>query len=153
MNKMKKLVLLFTALIMVFAVNAQTISKPTEVVPDSFISGPQYAAVSDSLTNTDTTTWVFRVKGYDVENFTVKLYLDWVSGTAGGVLTPWKSIDGVNYSILGDTIITASSVTADVMDTETIDIDDFLYPYLKLIYIQSGTAVTRPKIYVYNKRN
>ena len=150
---MKKLLLLFTALIVVFAINAQTISKPTEVVPDSYISGPQYAAISDSLNDTDTTSWVFRVKGNEVENLTVKLYLDWVSGTAGGVLTPHKSIDGVNYSVLGDTVITASGVTADVMDAETIDIDDFLYPYLKLIYIQSGTAITRPKIYVYNKRN
>jgi len=150
---MKKLILLFTVLIMVFAVNAQTISRPTDVVVDSYIPAPQYAVISDSLTNAETTTWVFRVKGNEVNNFTVKLYLDWVSGTAGGVLTPYKSIDGVNYSVLGDTTITASAVTADVMDTETIDISDFNYPYLKLIYIQSGTAVTKPKIYVFNRRN
>lgn len=150
---MKRLIFLFAAMFVMLAVNAQTISKPTDVVVNSYIPAPQYAAISDSLTNVDTTTWVFRVKGYEVNNFTVKLYLDWVSGTAGGVLTPYKSIDGVNYSVLGDTTITTSAVTADVMDTETIDISDFNYPYLKLIYIQSGTAVTKPKIYVFNRRN
>jgi len=135
----------------VFAVNAQTLTQPTVVTPDASIYEADYSYVADSLTDTDTTTFVFRVWGLEAQSFTVKLYLDWISGTAGGVLTPWKSIDGVNYTVLGDTLITATSVTADIMDTETIEIDDFGYPYLKFIYIQSGTAVTKPNIFVYNK--
>lgn len=149
---MKKLIFLLSILLVSVFVNAQTKTTPTEVSPDAYISGASYSYVADVLTNVDTTTFVYRVKGQKSQDFTIKLYLDWVSGTAGGVLTAYKSIDGVNYAAV-DTTITASSVTADVMDAETIELDNFVYPYLKLIYIQSGTAVTNPKIYVYNKED
>jgi len=49
--------------------------------------------------------------------------------------------------------ITATSVTADILDTEELTFSDYLSPYLKFVYIQSGTAVTVPKIYIYAKLN
>jgi hypothetical protein len=149
---MKRFLGLLIIMFAVLVASAQTVVTPTEAVPDSYIYDASYVYVSDSLTNVDTTLYTFRVKGTITQDFTVKLYLDWVSGTAGGVLTMYKSIDGVNYAAI-DTTITATGVTADIMDTETIELDNFNYPYLKAEYIQSGTAVTRPKIYLYTKRN
>jgi hypothetical protein len=150
---MKKLLFILALIVSVFVANAQTLTTPTAGDFDSYISQASYYYVTDSLNDTDTTLYTFRVKGPTVQNFTVKLYLDWVSGTAGGVLTVLRSIDGVNYQAYSDTTITASAVTADIMDTETIDLDDYGYPYLRLQYIQSGTAITRPNIYIYNKGN
>lgn len=149
---MKKFIFFIASMLVFSFAFTQTLTTPTEPAPDSYIYEADYAYVTDSLNDVDTTLYVFRVKGLETENFTIKLYLDWVSGTAGGVLTALYSIDGVNYTAV-DTVITASAVTADVMDAETIDLDDFLYPYLKLQYIQSGTAITRPKIWIYNKGN
>jgi hypothetical protein len=60
-------------------------------------------------------------------------------------------MDGVTYVPEAGDTITASSVTSDVMDTQTINKVDFLYPYLKFYYIQTGTAVTVPKVYIYTK--
>lgn len=132
---------------------AQT--RVTEVTPDGYISKPAYVYVFgstvDTLTNADTLTTVLRVKGNNMYDFNIKLYLDHVSGTAGGTLILSNSIDGVNYADV-DTI-TASSVTADIMDTEVINLDNYLYPYAKLIYKQTGTAVTVPKVYIYAKEN
>lgn len=61
------------------------------------------------------------------------------------------SLDGVNYFSAGDTI-TVTSLTADGFDSETLDYTGYLWPYLKLNYIQSGTAVTIPKVYIYSKQ-
>ena len=150
---MKKLFLILSLIIAVFAVNAQT--HVTTVSPDGFITQPDYVYIwgstSDTLTNADTLSYTFRVQGEQLQDFNIKLYSDWVSDTAGGTLKAYSSIDGVNYAVF-DTI-TVTSLTADAMDSEVISIDNYLYPYLKLIYIQSGTAVTIPKVFVYTKKN
>ena len=134
-------------------------TTPTEVTTDAIINNAYYKYIwgttSDTLTNADTLNFVFRVKTRSdgkVKNFTIKLYSDFVSGTAGGTLVGYNSIDGVIYQANGDTI-TVSSLTADAMDAEVISLSDYLYPYYKLIYLQSGTAVTIPKVYVYSKKN
>lgn len=149
---MKKVIYFLILMVSVVAATAQTISNPTEVSPDSYIYDASYVAIDDSLTNVDTTLYTFRVKGSVEQDFTIKLYLDWVSGTAGGVLTVLQSIDGVNYQAYTDSTITATGVTEDGMEAETIELSGYLYPYMRLQYIQSGTAVTRPKIFVYSKR-
>jgi len=151
---MKKLVLILVFAMVAIAANAQT--KPTEVAPDGYITKADYEYVwgttADTLTNADTLTFVYRVKGLKVQDFKIWLYSDWVSGTAGGTLIPYISPDGVNYQALGDTI-TVSSLTADALDSEYITFDNFMNPYLKLIMIQTGTAVTVPKAIVYTKQN
>jgi len=137
------------------AVNAQT--RPTEVAPDGYIKGATYTYLFgtgvDTLTNADTLTWVVRSKGNDAQDFNIKLYLDHVSGTAGGNLWVTQSMDGITYVAEAGDTITASSVTGDIMDTQTINKSGFLYPYLKFYYIQTGTAVTIPKVYIYTKPN
>jgi len=153
---MKKLISILIFAFLGIAIFAQ--SYPTEVAPDGYISGPAYVYIggttSDTLTNTDTLTYVVRVKGNYTQDFNNKLYLDFVSGTAGGKLKTYKSMDGVTYEVTAAAdSITATSVTEDIMDTETITYDNFNWPYIKYIYIQSGTAVTVPRIYIYTKRN
>lgn len=155
-NSMKKLIIMLIAVLGI-AISAQSQTRVTEVTPDGYISNATYTylfgTTSDTLTNADTLTWVVRSKGNHIQDFNIKLYLDWVSGTAGGNLWVTQSMDGITYvAVAGDTI-TASSVTADIMDTQTINKVDFLYPYLKFYYIQTGTAVTVPKVYIYTKPN
>jgi len=151
---MKKLFLILIMSVFVLVANAQI--TPTAVTPDGYVSAPTskyiWGTTADTLTNADTLNFVFRVKGNWTQDFTIKLYSDFVSGTAGGTLTAYSSPDGVNYAAL-DTAITVTSLTGDAMDAETIGIDDFMYPYLKFIYLQTGTAVTIPKVYVYSKKN
>lgn len=136
-------------------VNAQT--SPTEVSTDGTIRNEAYAYVfgttSDTLTNADTVTYVFRVKGSQLPDINIKAYSDHVSGTAGGYLILSHSIDGINYeSSVGDTI-TLTGITGDALDSEVINKSKYLYPYLKLTWEQSGTAVTVPKAYIYTKLN
>lgn len=154
---MKKfLILVSIALGVLLTINAQT--NVTEVTPNAYISAPDYVYIfgttSDTLTNADTLTSVIRIKGNYTQDFTIKLYTDFVSGTAGGKFKTYKSMDGVTYEVTaaGDSI-TSASVTADIMDTETITLSDFNWPYLKFIFTQSGTAVTVPRVYIYTKRN
>lgn len=155
---MKKLIFFLSILLAVVFVNAQT--TPTAVTPDATINGAYYKYIwgttSDTLTNADTLTFVYRVKATtrsgQTQDFTLKLYSDFVSGTAGGTLVAYSSPDGVNYASTTDTI-TVTSLTGDAMDAEVITLDNYMYPYLKFIYLQTGTAVTIPRAYVYSKRN
>ena len=133
-------------------------SKPTEVTPDGYLSEPDYKYVfgtsADTLTDADTTSFVWRVRGLKTFDINLKLYNDFVSGSAGGKLKTYKSIDGVNWEVTatGDSI-TIASLTADGLDSEAISLADYLWPYLKAEYIQSGTAVAVPRVYIYAKEN
>ena len=151
---MKKLFFIIFALIVSFGAIAQT--RVTEVTPNGTVSEPSYVYIwgstADTLTNADTLNYVIRVYGNEVYDFKIGLYSDFVSGTAGGTLIGYGSLDGVNYFSLADTI-TVDSLEADAFDTETLDYSDYLWPYLKFIYLQSGTAVTIPKVYIYAKKN
>ena len=151
---MRKLIIMLIAVLGI-AINAQSQTKATEITPNGYISNEAYVylfgTTIDTLTNADTLTWVVRCKGSHTQDWNIKLYLDWVSGTAGGNLFVTQSIDGITYVPFAGDTITASSVTADIMDTQVINKVDFLYPYLKFYYIQTGTAVTIPKVYIYTK--
>ena len=154
---MKKILISIAMLFVVFIVNAQLVS-PTEVAPDGYITAPAYkyifGATDDTLTNADTAEFVVRVKGNNMQDFNIQIYLDYVSGTAGGKLKTYRSINGADYTVTAAAdSITVASVTSDTLDTEVISLDNFLYPYLKFYYTQSGTAVTVPKIYIYTKEN
>jgi len=146
---MKKFLGLFIIMVSVFVASAQT--APTEVTPDAYLYDASYVYIfeTDTITDADNVSFVFRVKGTKQLDFNIKLYSDWISGTAGGTLIAHSSPDGVNYAPI-DTI-TITGVTADAMDAEVITIRDYLYPYIKLVYTQTGTAVTVPRPYVYTK--
>ena len=154
---MKKLIFILIA-VLGMALNTQAQTKPTEVTPDGYISNEAYVYIwgttADTMTNADTLSYVVRVKGRNTQDFTLKLYSDFVSGTAGGKLKTYKSMDGVTYEVtaVGDSI-TSAAVTADIMDAETITLSDFNWPYLKFYFTHSGTAVTVPRIYIYTKPN
>lgn len=152
---MKKIVFVLMGLfVILLACKPQT--KPTEVTPDAYITKPVYlymfGTTSDTITNAAADSVHLRIKGNRTYDLTIKLYSDHVSGTAGGTLIGYNSIDGVNYQANGDTI-TISGVAADAMDAEVISLDNYNYPYYKLIYTQTGTAVTVPRVYVYAKEN
>lgn len=146
---MKKLIGLLIIMVWGFVAFSQT--APTEVTPDAYITNVTYqylyGSSSDTLSNADTLNFVYRIRTVNELDINIGLYSDWVSGTAGGTLIGYYSMDGVNYVSLGDTI-TVASLEADAFDSEQLDYLDFNYPYLKLTYLQSGTAVTVPKIYL-----
>lgn len=151
---MKRFILTVSMILgIVLTLSAQT--KPTEVAPDVYLSDAQYVYIfgtsADTLTNTDADTSVIRVKGNYLQDFNIKAYVDHVSGTAGGTLILNQSMNGVNWSVEAGDTITLSSVTGDVMDSEVINKVKFLYPYMRFIWTQSGTAVTVPRVYIYTK--
>ena len=135
-------------------VNAQT--KPTSVAPDAYILDADYEYVwgtsSDTLTYADTLSFVYRIKGSVTQDIGLDLYVDFVSGSAGGSLVTYRSPDGVNYVSTTDTI-KVTSLEADALNSTRINLADYNSPYLKLYYLQTGTAVTIPRVYVYTKRN
>lgn len=149
---MKKIISILFLVGFCFMSYAQTI--PTEITPDDYLSDVGYVEIwgttNDTLTNADTLSFVYRVKGTEQLDINVGLYSDYVSGTAGGELIGYYSFDGVNYFTLGDTV-TVSALTEDAFDSENLDYLNYNYPYLKLEYIQTGTAVTVPKVYFYAK--
>lgn len=147
---MKKILFLLIGFVLAFSSMAQT--TPAEVTPDAYITDAYYKVVSlDTLTDADNDAFVFRIKGLQTQDFTVKLYTDFVSGSSSGTLIAAGSINGVVYTNI-DTI-TIASVTADAMDTEVITLNDYNYPYLKFTMAQTGTAVTVPKVWIYGKYN
>lgn len=153
---MKKLLVLVFMLAFVIASQAQT--KVPEVTANGSINEASYVYLggktTDTLANVDTFTYILRVKGMQTMDIKAQIYLDHVSGTAGGKLKSYKSINGLTWVVTapGDSITTAS-VTADVLDSEELTYADYMGPYIKFIYIQSGTAVTVPRIYIYAKPN
>jgi len=153
---MKKLILILGMLFVAIVMSAQT--KPTEVTPDSYITKSAYlyigGTIVDTMTNADTLTWVFRIKGNETQDFDIRVYNDFVSGTATGKFKTYLSPDGVNYQVTaaGDSI-TVTTISEDILDSEVITLDNYLKPYLKVIYHQAGTGVNVPRFYVYTKKN
>jgi len=148
---MKKLFLLSFLFAFAFIVNAQTLSTPTAVTPDATITGEYYKMLTlDTTAFIETANYIFRVKGDETLDFKIGLYTDRLSGTAEGRLTAYGSLNGVNYIPLADSI-SWSGVTADVFDTETIELTDYNWPYLRLKLTQSDTASVIYKPYIYAK--
>lgn len=153
---MKKLILLLSLIIVAMISIAQT--RVPEVTSDGYIGSPSYVylwgSTADTLTNADTLEYVVRVKGSHMQDFNVQIYNDFVSGTATGKLKSYRSIDGITYVVTAAAdSITVAAVTADILDSEVLNYDNFLYPYLKFIYIQAGTGVNIPKLYIINREN
>jgi len=153
---MKKLLgLIF---LIAFAIGLQAQTSVPEVTPTGKIQDAAYVYLggktTDTLTDTDTLIYILRVKGASTMDIKAQIYLDHVSGTAGGKLKSYKSINGVTYVVTAAAdSITTSAVTADILDSEELTYSDYMSPYLKFIYIQSGTAVTVPRIYIFAKPN
>ena len=141
------------AFIGMMSANAQ--KDVTSVATDGGLVFGKYVTIwgttADTLKNADTLNYVMRIKGAEVFNIRTQLYNDRVSGTASGKLYTYSSIDGVNYT-LGDSI-TVTSITSDALDSEVITFSNVMHPYIKFKYIQSGTAVTVPKLYFVTRKN
>lgn len=153
---MKKYFIILMLAFVAFAGIAQNavpnVASNGVITKEAYVS--LWGSTADTLTNADTISYILRVRGTNEFDIKAQLYLDYVSGTAAGKLKTYKSIDGVNWVVTAEAdSITATSVTADILDTEELTFSDYLSPYLKFIYIQSDTAVTVPKIYIYAKLN
>ena len=153
---MKKLIFLLS-LIAVAAISiAQT--RVAEITPDGYITKPAYVYVwgtsADTLTDADTISYVLRIRGDRTQDFSVQIYNEFVSGTATGKLKSYKSIDGITWVVTAAAdSITVAAVTADILDSEVLSYGDYLSPYLKFTYIQAGTGVNIPRVYIYSKEN
>lgn len=153
---MKKLILFSILFAIAFISTAQT--KAPRVATDGSLEGSAYVYIggtsADTLTNADTLVYTMRVTSDATQDYLFRLYNDFVSGTAGGKLKTYKSINGTTWEVTAAAdSITVSGLTADALDSEAITVSDFLYPYLKVVYTQSGTAKTVPKVYIYTKKN
>lgn len=150
---MKKFLLLMVTLIGMMSVTAQ--KNVVAPAANGTLTSGQYVylwgTTADTLTNADTLSYTYRVKGEEAFNINCQLYNDRVSGTASGTLISYTSIDGINF-VASDTI-TVSSISADALDTEVISYTGVMHPYIKFVYIQSGTAVCVPKLYFVTRKN
>jgi hypothetical protein len=151
---MKKLMFLF-AMLIGFGAFAQPYAVPA-VTPDYTISKPFYGSIfgqaGDLVTNSATKSYVFRVTGDNVMTFHFHTYIDWASGTVTtGKTVISGSFDGVRY--IPTDSISESTVTADLDSKNVIKITGYMYPYMKVQYVQAGTATATPKIFVYAKKN
>ena len=122
---MKRIILMFSIIMFAFVSMGQTLSTPAAVTPDATISGEYYKMLTlDTIVDVGNASYVFRVKGTETLDLKIGLYSDRISGTAGGYLIAYGSLNGVNYISLADTI-TISGVASDLFDSETIDLTNF----------------------------
>jgi opacity protein-like surface antigen len=150
---MKKFIILIVALVGMMSATAQK-NVPTQSADGVLTAGSYvylWGTSADTLTNADTLSYTYRVKGEEAFNINCQLYNDRVSGTASGSLVSYTSIDGINF-VASDTI-TVSSISADALDSEVISYAGVMHPYIKFVYIQSGTAVCVPKLYFITRKN
>lgn len=153
---MKKYIVLISLVFVAFIGLAQT--NVASVATDGSLTAGQYVSIwgtpNDTLTDGDTLVRVLRIKGDQTFDIKTQLYVNHVSGTASLKLKTYKSIDGVNYVVTADAdSITGASVTGDGLDSEELTFSDVMFPYLKVVLIQTGTAVTVPKQYFITRKN
>jgi len=135
---MKKIFLLLMLVSMAAMVNAQTnvatVSGAKELPSDSYVS--YWGAKTDTLVASDTLSMVLRVRGNTVRDLTFGLLTTKVSGTVTNDFVFYYSMDGANWTSTGDTLKNNNAST----NLNTVNIDDFNYPYLKVQSITGSTA-------------
>lgn len=135
---MKKIFLLLMLVSMAAMVNAQknvaTVSGAKELPSDSYVS--YWGATTDTLVESDTLSMVLRVRGNTVRDLTFGLLTTKVSGTVTNDFVFYYSMDGANWTSTGDTLKNDNAST----NLNTVNIDDFNYPYLKVQSITGAIA-------------
>lgn len=107
-----------------------------------------YLGVLDTLTNTDTTTYIVTVRG-PKHNISFQCNVLKISGTVAGKFDIYGSVDGVNY----ETALAASSVTkTDASANYVISFSSNKYQKYKVLSISSGTNTHSQRVYMLYRR-
>ena len=126
---MKKVILIFAMLIAVVAIQAQTVDLTTGPNKGTFWSS------ADTILQSETVTYLFRIKSETVMDMEFQLKTTKVSGTVTQNIFFQGSNDGVTFTNL-DTIANSNAST----NTQFTKINDFNYSYLKVTFTNSATA-------------
>jgi hypothetical protein len=132
---MKKLLILLAVSCLLFTVhsaNAQIMKDYSNLLSKT------------TLTNTDTSLFI-----YQPENNTksIEVAINKTSGTIGGKVYMYVSVDAINYDVVDSLTVTDVSVNKKIFHyAGTLGSLDY-YKY-KFIYYQTTTGVSVPKFYV-----
>lgn len=152
---MKKFLVNLILLIAVISGFSQTNVK--NVATDGGLVAGQFVSIwgtnSDTLKNGDTLNYVLRIKGDQTFDIRMQVYTDFVSGSANYKVYTYNSIDGVNYTSKTADSLTIETIIADQMHGTALNFADVMETYKKIQIIQSGTAVTIPKVYFVTRKN
>lgn len=150
---MKKILFVIIAILaMCLQGMAQTTVNQTATSKSSLQGDYVYywGATTDTLVASDDITLDIRVKGEGTPNIGLMLYVTKVSGTVTNSFVLYYSMDGVNYTTTGDTI-TLSNASTGVAGT--VNLDDFVYPYLRIKGVAGATAQKAwYKLYLINRK-
>jgi hypothetical protein len=94
---MKKFLLLLAVVMLAFTSQAQLVVKNS--------AAGTYSAVADTLLESDTIVYDFTLNGANPFMIDVNLKVVKVSGTVTSNFLFYKTLDGVNYTATGDTIV------------------------------------------------
>lgn len=148
---MKKIILLFSIVMFSLVSMSQTLSNPTAATVNATVDSEYYKVLTlDTLTLIENANYIFRVKGTKALDFKIGLYVDRLAGTVEGRMAAYGSLNGTSWVALADSM-SWTGLTADAMDIETIDMTDFMWPYLRLKITQTDTATVIYKPYIYAK--
>lgn len=152
---MKKFITILILAMVAMAGFSQT--NVASVGTDGGLTVGKYVSIwgesTDTLTNADTLTYVFRIKGEDAFDIKTQVYIDFVSGTAAYKVYTYNSIDGVNWTAKTGDSLTITAITADQLYGTALTYSDVMDTYKKIQIIQSGTAVTKPTQYFVTRKN
>lgn len=102
-----------------------------------------------TLTNTDTSYVIYQPEN-STRNIMVRVTKS--SGTPGGIVYIYGSVDATNYDLL-DSLEITNVATQYKYFKYTGTLDQLQYYKYKIIFYQTGTAATVPKVYVLKRIN
>lgn len=100
--------------------------------------GSIWGTVNDTLVESDTMSYVFRVKSNTVLDMNFGLDVTKVSGTVTNKFYFYPSYDGTAFLGAIDSITNTDAATGFNLDD--VDLDDFNYPFIKVEGISPATA-------------
>lgn len=137
---MKKLLIISCSLVLL-ACFAPTRSEAQVQTNDDYAA---YLGPLDTLTNTDTTTYIVTIKG-PKHIISLQCNVLKLTGTVAGKFDIYGSVDGVNW----ETALAASSVTkTDASANYVVSFTNNKYQKLKILSISSGTNTHSQRVYL-----
>lgn len=136
--------------LVIIAIGVIAFTAPTKVqaqvqTTDDYAA---YLGPLDTLTNTDTTTYIVSIKGAK-HNISIQCNVLKLTGTVAGKLDIYGSVDGVNW----ETALATSSVTkTDASANYVVKFTSNQYQKLKILSISSGTNTHSQRVYLLYRR-
>lgn len=107
-----------------------------------FLSSPTHANI-DTVDNTESISQTKQIIGYH-KQLTIQSTVTKISGTVGGTITLYGSLDGVTYDQIGTDVFTATNV-ASQCNIWNLGVSG--YAYYRVTYAGAGTMSAKLQTY------